>query len=100
MRPTAPGDAGIRLRQLGQLLPEQLRPRLEQHLQALLRGDRLDRGELENLVREAGELAGRYASEGRPMIDRARLEAEWRQVEASMQRIRPAAPRNEGESAN
>jgi hypothetical protein len=100
MRPMAPDDAGTRLRQLGQLLPEQLRPRLEQHLQALLRGDRLDRGELENLVTEAGELAGRYASEGRPMIDRARLEAEWRQVEQLMQRIRSAAPRNERESAN
>lgn len=96
MRPTALEDAGTRLRQIGQLLPEQLRPRLEEHLQALRRGERLDREELENLVVEAGRLAGRSASDDRAMIDRARLEAEWRQVEASMQRIRPAAPRNKG----
>src|SRR5437867_303433 len=95
MRPTAPRDAGIRWQQLLQLLPEQLRPRLERHLEALLRGDRVDREELASLVTEAGQLASRDASDRQPSIDRARLEAQWRTVEASMERIRPAARRNQ-----
>jgi hypothetical protein len=93
MRPRALEDAGARLRQLGQLLPEQLRPRLDQHLQALQRGERLDRQELERLVVEAGQLASRSAP---AVIDRARLEADWREIEASIQRLRPVAPRTKG----
>lgn len=96
LRPTALEDAGTRLRRLGQLLPEPLRPRLEQHLQAMRRGERLDREGLESLVTEAGRLASRSAADDRALVDRARLEAEWRQVEATIERIRPAAPRNRG----
>jgi hypothetical protein len=84
MRPMAPRDepkeAGTVLRRVSQLLPEQLRRRLEQHLEALLRGDHVDRGELQTLVVEARQ--------DLPRVDRARLEEEWRQVEALVQQLR------------
>jgi len=92
MRPRALEDAGTRLRQLGQLLPEELRPRLEQHLRALQRGEPIERASLEKLVAEAG----RSAPDDRALADRARLEAEWQQVAATMERLRPAPPRNSG----
>jgi hypothetical protein len=63
------------LRRLSQLVPEQLRQRVEQHLQALLRGDHVDREELQGLLVEARQLSESSR------IDRARLEEEWRQVE-------------------
>jgi hypothetical protein len=56
-------------------------------------GERLDRQELERLVVEAGQLACRSAP---AVIDRARLEADWREIEASIQRLRPVAPRTKG----
>ena len=92
MRPTALEDAGTRLRQLGHLLPEQLRPRLEQQARALQRGERMDRAQLEALVAEAA----RSAADDRATADRARLEAEWQRVAATMERLRPAAPRGNG----
>jgi hypothetical protein len=94
MRPRAPHDAGSRLRQLGELLPAELRTRLETHLQALGRGEQMNLQELENLVAEAGRLAPRSAPADRATIDRPGLEAQWREIEASMQRLRPAVPRS------
>jgi hypothetical protein len=83
------------LRRISQLVPEQLRQRVEQHLQALLRGDHVDREELQGLLVEARQLseAPLPAEPPRidleePRIDRARLEEEWRQVEQLVQRMR------------
>jgi hypothetical protein len=87
-----------RLRRVTDMLPKQLRSRVQQHLKMLLRGDRLDRKDWENLVGEARQLVGPQAPKGRPLIDRRRLEAAWRRVQASIQRNRPAASRNEGEA--
>jgi hypothetical protein len=87
-----------RLRRVSDMLPKRLRSRVEQHLKMLLRGDRLDRKDWEKLVGEARQLADPHAPNGRPIIDRRRLEAAWRRVQASIQRNRPAASRNEGKA--
>lgn len=81
------------LRRVSQLVPEQLRQRVEQHLQALLRGDHVDREELPDLVVEARQLAEQRPLEQPPKIDRARLDEEWRQVEELVQRMRQTTPR-------
>jgi hypothetical protein len=73
------------MRRASELLPEQLRPRVEQLLQALRRGEQLDKDALQNVTREAGT-AGLSA---RLTIDRTRLEEDWRKIEASIQRMRP-----------
>jgi hypothetical protein len=92
LRPTPlrrdPEEARVQLRQVSQLVPEQLRQQVEQHLQALLRGDRVDRQVLDGLVAEARQLAERPPKEEPPRIDRAHLEEAWRQVEALVQRRR------------
>ena len=96
MRPTTrrdePGEAATVLRRVSQLLPEQLKQRLEQHLHALLRGDHVDRGELQSLVAEARQDAHPHSPKGLPRVDRARLDEEWRQVEALVQQVRQRSP--------
>ncbi len=96
MRPTTQrdehGEAGALLRRVSQVLPEQLKQRLEQHLHALLRGDHVDRGELQSLVSEARQEAHPHPPGGLPRADRARLEEEWRQVEALVQQVRQRSP--------
>jgi hypothetical protein len=87
-----PGAAGTVLRRVSQLLPEQLKQRLEQHLSALLRGDHVDRGELQSLVVEASQQTDLHSHRELPRIDRARLEEEWRQVEALVQQVRQRSP--------
>jgi hypothetical protein len=71
------------IRRISQLVPEQLRQRVERHLQALLRGEPVDREELQRLTTEA-----RHPLEERSRRDRARLEEEWRKVEQFVQRRR------------
>jgi hypothetical protein len=87
----------IQLWRVSQLVPEPLRQRVEQHLQALLRGDPVDREALRSLVEEAKQLAVLHPPEEPPRIDRARLEEEWRQVEELVQRMRGTTPWKEGE---
>jgi hypothetical protein len=86
------------LRRVSQLVPESLRPRVEQHLQALLQGDPVGREALQGLLGEARQLAEQPRPEESPRIDRleepprldrARFEEEWRQVEAWVQRMHP-----------
>lgn len=77
---------------MSQLLPEQLQQRLELHLQALLRGDHVDRAELQSLVVEARQQTGQPSHRELPSIDRVRLEEEWRQVEALVQQVRQRLP--------
>ena len=86
--PAGPEQARMDLRQVGELVPEQLRQRIEPHLQALRRGDRVDRQELLSLVAEARQLAELRPAEQPPGLDRARLEEAWRQVEEMVQRLR------------
>jgi hypothetical protein len=69
-------------RRISQLVPDQLRQRIEQHLQALLRGDHVDREELQSLLVEARQVE----------IDRAGLEGEWRQVQELVQRMHQMEP--------
>jgi Zn-finger nucleic acid-binding protein len=78
-------------------MPEQARQRAEQQLQALLRGDHVDRGELQSLMTEARQLAERHPPEEPRRIDRARLEEDWRQVEELVQRMRQTMPWKKGE---
>ncbi len=96
MRPLAqrdqPGEAETMLRRVSQLLPEQLRQRLEQHLHALLRGDHVDRAALQSLVVEARQQTDQQPHGEPPRIDRTRLEEEWRQVEALVERVRQRSP--------
>jgi hypothetical protein len=80
------------LRRVSQLVPEPLRPRVEQRLQALLPGDPVDREALQGLLREARQLAEPPLPEEPPRIDRARLEEEWRQVEELVQRMHQRTP--------
>ena len=92
MRPTTPRDepegAVTGLRRVSQLLPQQLRQRLEQHLQALLRGDHVDREELQSLVVEARQqteltLAPRRSTARRALSgDRARP-MRWREANST-----------------
>ena len=96
MRPRALEDAGTRLRRLGELLPEPFAPRLEQHLEALRRGGPVDRQQLENLVAEAGRRAGPSAADDPAALERARLEAEWRKLETSLEALRPRRRRARG----
>ena len=77
---------------MSQLLPEQLKHRLEQHLEALQRGHHVDRGELQSLMGEARQQTELHARQGLPATDRSRLEEEWRQVEALVQRLRQRHP--------
>jgi hypothetical protein len=79
--------ARSRLRRLGQLVPEPARRRLDEQLQALLRGERADREELGRLVAEARRSAAGYLPEESGKIGRAGLEAEWRRVEALVQNM-------------
>jgi hypothetical protein len=65
------------LRQVSETVPEQLRPRVEQHLQALLRGERGEREELRSILSETRQLTDRE-----PRAGRARLDAEWQRVQA------------------
>jgi hypothetical protein len=65
------------LRQVSETVPEQLRPRVEQHLQALLRGERVEREELRSILSETRQLTDRE-----PRAGRARLDAEWQRVQA------------------
>jgi hypothetical protein len=65
------------LRQISQIVPEQFRERIEQHLRALLQGDHVNCEELRNLLEELSE------------IDRIRLEKELWQMEEFVQRIHP-----------
>jgi hypothetical protein len=81
-------QARLQALQVSELVPEQLRQPVEQHLQALRRGDRLNRQVLQSLVAEARQLAERPPKEEPPRIDRAHLEEAWRQVEALVQRRR------------
>jgi hypothetical protein len=86
--PEGAEQARNQLRQVSQLVPERLRQRVEQRLQALRRGDRVDRQELRNLVAEARQLAEQHPAEEPPRLDRARLEEAWRQVEELVQQLR------------
>jgi hypothetical protein len=96
MRPATPRDepgrAGTASRQVSELLPEQLKHRLEQHLEALQRGNHVDRAELQSLVGEARQQTELHARQGLPATDRARLEEEWRKVEALVQELRQKSP--------
>ena len=96
IQPTTPRDEPVgatkELRRVSQLLPEQLKQRLEQHLQALLRGDHVDRAELQSLVVEARQQTDQHAHREIPRIDRVRLEEEWRQIEALVQQLRQRSP--------
>jgi hypothetical protein len=86
--PKGPEGPGVEPRQISQLVPEPLRHQVEQHLQALRRGERVDREGLRSLLAEARQLAELHPGEGLPRIDRARLDEEWRQVEELVQRLR------------
>jgi hypothetical protein len=86
------GGAGTASRRVSQLLPEQLKYRLEQHLEALQRGHHVDRGELQSLMGEARQQTELHARQGLPATDRSRLEEEWRQVEALVQQLRQRHP--------
>ena len=96
MRPATPkgesGVAGTASRRVSQLLPEQLKHRLEQHLEALQRGNHVDRAELQSLMGEARQQTELHARQGLPATDRTRLEEEWRQVEALVQQLRQKSP--------
>ena len=70
------------LRQIGQLVPEQLRQSVEQ---TLLEDAHVDRKELQRLVAEAKRLAELRAEEEPPRMDRAGLEEQWRRVEELVQ---------------
>ena len=84
-----PGPEADSLRRASELLPEELRPRVEQLLQTLPRGEQLDREALQNVTAAAGTAA----LGARPTTDRTQLEEDWRKIEASLQRMRPTAPR-------
>jgi Zn-finger nucleic acid-binding protein len=86
------------LRRAVELLPEKLRSRVEQHLQALQHGDHVDRHETEKLMGEVKQ-AARQLYEVPSRIDRAQLEEEWQQVEARLERMRPATARDESGGA-
>jgi hypothetical protein len=79
------------LGRVSELVPEQRRQRVEQLLQALLRGDQVDREELRNVMVETRQ-AALHSRDERSRIDRARLEAEWRQVEELVQRMHHRTP--------
>jgi hypothetical protein len=84
------------IRSLTELLPPELGSSLEQLLEAPLRGDRMDTEELRRVI--AAAAAGAPAEH--VTIDRGRLEAEWRQLEAVIHRMRPAAPRKKPQSGD
>ncbi len=86
--PARPEQRRMHLRQMSQLVPEQLRQRVEQQLHALQRGERINRQELRNLVAEARQLADRQSGDEPPRIDQGRLEEAWKQVEDQVQRLR------------
>lgn len=88
--PHAP-DAGPVQRAL-ELLGAGLGPRAEPMLEALRRGERADEGVLQTAAAEAGTAA---LGTG-PAIDRARLEEDWRALEASIERMRPTWPGSNG----
>lgn len=84
------------LRHVRELVPDDLRDRMEQHLQALQRGDHVDRGELVRFAaaarqrttdRRALDEDPRIGGEP-PSIDRARLEGELRRAEELLQHVR------------
>jgi hypothetical protein len=78
------------VQRLTELLQEQLRPRVRQQLDELLRGKPLAREEMQRLMVEARKLAERRPEREPGSIDRAQFEQEWRQVEEMVQRMRPA----------
>jgi hypothetical protein len=84
----APERPRVQPRQFSQLMPEPLRHRVEERLQAVLRGERVDGQELRSLAAEARRQAELPAEEEPPSIDRARLEEAWRRVEELVQRLR------------
>jgi len=67
-----------------QLAPKQLQQRLEH---ALLRGNRVDLGELKRLVEESRQLADFRSSKGPSKIDHYRLEQEWQRVQDLIKRM-------------
>jgi len=50
------------LRRVSQLAPERLREQIQRHMEAPSRGDRVDGGELQQLVKEAKRLCGAASS--------------------------------------
>jgi hypothetical protein len=78
---------------------------VDQHLQALLQGDDVDRAEFQDLLTEARQMAELHrpyleerpsAHAGSPQADRARLEEELRRAEEVLQGLRATSPRSEG----
>jgi hypothetical protein len=87
------------LRAVGQLMPDELRQRVERHLGALQRGDQVDHDGLRSLVGEARRLAELRPREEPARIDPTRLEAEWRRVEELVRRMGPTPPSREADAA-
>ena len=78
-----PGPDPEPLRRTSELLPAELRPRVEQLLQAA------GRGEPDTDALQSVTAAARTAVlGGGPVIDRSRLEEDWRKIEASIQQMR------------
>jgi hypothetical protein len=75
------------VRRIRELVPEQLGPRVEQHLGPMLRGRPADQEELRGLLSEARWLADETSTTGRE-----RLGEQWQRVEELVQRTRPMAP--------
>jgi hypothetical protein len=82
-------SARARLDRLIQLMPATVRPRVEQHLQ---RREGPDPHDLQSLVAKASRPAAGPSPEQPPSVDRTRLDKQWREVAALVQRIRETAP--------
>jgi hypothetical protein len=77
------------LRRVSRLAPEQLRRRATSLLQALRRGESLDRGELSYLVEEARKTAEAQRGTQPPGRDRSLLARQWQEVQEMVKRARP-----------
>ncbi|MEU6716853.1 hypothetical protein ABZ897_35775 [Nonomuraea sp. NPDC046802] len=79
-------------RRVSKVVPAAVRQQVEQFLEAVLQGGQLDRDELQSLVVRARHEAELLQAEPPHMINRSRLEDEWRQIEQMVRQIWPAAP--------
>jgi hypothetical protein len=75
------------LGRVSKLVPEQLSKQIQQHMQALSRGDRVEGGELQRLVGEARRFAERHHRKEPRRIDDSRLQQEWQRVQELVKRM-------------
>jgi hypothetical protein len=76
------------IRRISRLMPERLKRQVEQ----MLRGDHIDREELQRLTVDFRQLREQQMREEPPRIDRVGVEEEWRQVRESVLRAHQATP--------